>query len=92
MSVEDKVIYCDGIITAADKHRCANRAPDGCRKGAGVCCFYCSGIKKCLSKSCGCGCLRNAVERYGNVFKLMVMGRKITVRQLFENGAYREEK
>ena len=85
MSVVDKVVYCDGIITAAGKHTCAKRAPYGCRPGGEVCCFYCSGIKKCLSDGCGCGYLRNAVELHGNVFKLMIMGRKIIVRQVKEN-------
>jgi hypothetical protein len=80
MSAADKVIYCNGYLNSGNAIFCKTRALNGCRDGGRVCCFYCDQIKKCLEVGNGCGQLRDRVELYGNIFKLMIIGGKIVVR------------
>jgi hypothetical protein len=95
MSLEDKVVYCENLyFVENNKTRCASHgAPYLCpRDGVyGVCCFQCNRLKKCISDGNPCGVVERNIARHGNIFKLMAFGKKIKVRRLFEDGAYKEK-
>jgi hypothetical protein len=90
----DKVVYCDHyngkcllIRTGSDYTKqstcdASNGSPGTCLGFS--CCYSCENVKDCLEKKTICNHLKWDIERRGNLLKLMVIGKKITVKPLFD--------